>query len=134
MERGLTGKWKFRLSNPQEISDGAATTVINSAKLIQAMGQTEMRVGLHTTDFGDISIRTSGSQQQMSAQISLDHSELSQTIADHIAAVKQSWETSTASRHRSRSTTRDRRIQMIRSNHHRGRKTHLPVPHARQMS
>jgi hypothetical protein len=74
--------------NQQEIGEGAATTVINSAKLVQAMGQTEMRVGLHTSDFGDISIRTSGSQQQMLAQISLDHSELSQTIAAHISSVQ----------------------------------------------
>jgi hypothetical protein len=52
------------------------------------MGQTEMRVGLHTSEFGDISIRTSVSQQQMQAQISLDHPELSQAIAAHISSVQ----------------------------------------------
>jgi Rps23 Pro-64 3,4-dihydroxylase Tpa1-like proline 4-hydroxylase len=74
--------------NQQDIGEGVVTTAINSAKLIQAMGQTEMRVGLHTSDFGDISIRTSVSQQQMQAQISVDHSELSQTIAAHISSVQ----------------------------------------------
>jgi hypothetical protein len=74
--------------NQQETGESGVTTVINSAKLIQAMGQTEMRVGMHSSDFGDISIRTSGTQQQMSAQISLDHSELSQTIAAHISSVE----------------------------------------------
>ena len=83
-----SGQTEVPVSNQQEIGEGAVTTVINSAKLIQAMGQTEMRVGLHTSDFGDISIRTTGSQQQMSAQISLDHSELSQTIAAHISSVQ----------------------------------------------
>ncbi len=72
----------------QDIGEGAVTTAINSAKLIQALGQTEMRVGMHTSDFGDISIRTSVSQQQMQAQISVDHSELSQTIAAHISSVQ----------------------------------------------
>src|SRR5580658_3065506 len=43
---------------------------------------------MHSSEFGDISIRTSVSQQQMLAQISLDHSELSQAISDHISAVQ----------------------------------------------
>ncbi len=75
-------------SNQQEIGAGAATTGINSVKLIQAMGQTEMRVGLQSNEFGDISIRTSVSQQQIQTQISLDHSELSQAIAAHISSVQ----------------------------------------------
>jgi hypothetical protein len=74
--------------NQQDIGEGVVTTAINSAKLIQTMGQTEMRVGLHTSDFGDISIRTSVYQQQMQAQISVDHSELSQAIAAHISSVQ----------------------------------------------
>jgi hypothetical protein len=76
------------IANLQETGEGTVTTAINSAKLIQAMGQTEMRVGLHTTEYGDISIRTSVSQQQMQAQISLDHPELSQAIAAHISSVQ----------------------------------------------
>ena len=39
-----------------------------------------MRVGMHSTEFGDISIRTTLSQQQMLAQISLDHSDLGPTL------------------------------------------------------
>jgi hypothetical protein len=76
------------IANLRETGEGAVTTAINSAKLIQAMGQTEMRVGLHTTEYGDISIRTSVSQQQMQAQISLNHPELSQAIAAHISSVQ----------------------------------------------
>ena len=94
MSRGLADgsrlaeQGEIPFANQQEIGEGAATTALNSAKLIQAMGQTEMRVGLHTSEFGDISIRTSVSQQQMQAQISLDHSELSQAIAAHISSVQ----------------------------------------------
>jgi hypothetical protein len=66
------------------------TTVsgINSAKLIQTMSETEMHVGMHSPEFGDISIRTSVSQQQMVAQISLDHNDLSQAISMHLATVQ----------------------------------------------
>jgi hypothetical protein len=65
-----------------------AASGINSAKLIQTMGETEMHVGMHSTEFGDISIRTTISQQQMLAQISLDHGDLSQAMSAHVALVQ----------------------------------------------
>jgi hypothetical protein len=85
-----------RAIDPREVpasiqSDGGeaiAASGINGAKLIQAMNESEMRVGMHSNEFGDISIRTSVSQQQMSAQISLDHSELSQAISAHVSAIQ----------------------------------------------
>jgi flagellar hook-length control protein FliK len=58
--------------------------VINTAKLIQAMGQSEMRVGLRTNDFGNITINTSTTRDSISAQISLDHSELATVLAAHL--------------------------------------------------
>ena len=58
--------------------------VINSAKLIQSIGQTEMRVGLRSSDFGNISISTSATRDSISAQISLDHGELARTLAFHL--------------------------------------------------
>jgi hypothetical protein len=65
-----------------------AATGINAAKLVQTMSETEMRVGLHSNEFGAISIRTSVSQQQMLAQISLDHAGLSQAISAHISSMQ----------------------------------------------
>ena len=65
-----------------------ASSGINAAKLIQSMGESEMRVGMHSTEFGDISIRTTISQQQMVTQISLSHSDLSQAISAHVATVQ----------------------------------------------
>ncbi len=65
-----------------------AASGINSAKLIQTMGETEMHVGMHSEEFGDISIRTSVSQQQMMAQISLDHNDLSQAISAHLSTMQ----------------------------------------------
>lgn len=65
-----------------------ASSGINAAKLIQSMGASEMRVGMHSTEFGDISIRTTISQQQMVTQISLSHNDLSQAISAHVATVQ----------------------------------------------
>ena len=61
-----------------------ALPVINTAKLIQSMGQSEMRVGMRSTEFGNISISTSATRDVISAQISLDHGELARTLAAHL--------------------------------------------------
>ena len=79
-------------SNESDRGDGAATSGINAAKLIQTMGQTEMSVGMRSSEFGNISIRTSVSQQQMLAQISLDHGDLSQAMASHVSSVQTKLE------------------------------------------
>ena len=61
-----------------------AVPIINTAKLIQSMGQSEMRVGMRSDDFGNISISTSATRDSISAQISLDHGELARTLALHL--------------------------------------------------
>ena len=61
---------------------------INAARLIQTMNGSEMRVGMHSSEFGEISIRTSVSQQQMTTQISVDHGDLSQALSAHISAAQ----------------------------------------------
>ena len=66
----------------------AGTSGINTARLVQSMSETEMRLGMHSTEFGDIAIRTSVSQQQMQAQISVDHSELGNAISAHIPSLQ----------------------------------------------
>ena len=58
--------------------------VVNTAKLIQSMGQSEMRVGMRSDDFGNISISTSATRDLISAQISLEHGELARTLAVHL--------------------------------------------------
>jgi hypothetical protein len=68
-----------------------APPVINSAKLIQSMGQSEMRVGMRSTDFGNISISTSATRDLISAQISLDHGELARTLATHLPEMQARW-------------------------------------------
>ena len=71
-------------ASPATIALPQAVPVINTAKLIQSMGQSEMRVGMRSTDFGNISISTSATRDLISAQISLDHGELARTLAAHL--------------------------------------------------
>jgi hypothetical protein len=85
---GFAGQQAASGTVHEEGSEPVATSSINTAKLMQSMGESEMRVGMHSSEFGDISIRTSVSQQQMVAQISLDHSDLSQAIAAHVSTVQ----------------------------------------------
>ncbi|HEX4283551.1 MAG TPA: hypothetical protein VHZ28_00565 [Terracidiphilus sp.] len=65
-----------------------ASSAINTARVIQNMNETEMRVGMRSTEFGDISIRTMVNQQQMQTQISVDHSELVSALTAHIPAAQ----------------------------------------------
>jgi hypothetical protein len=65
-----------------------ALPVINTAKLIQSMGQSEIRVGMQSTEFGNISISTTATRDAISAQISLDHGELARTLATHLPEIQ----------------------------------------------
>jgi len=76
------------VSSPLDGDEATATSGINAAQIIQAMGETEMRVGMHSAEFGNVSIRTSVTQQQMLAQISVDHGDLSQAISAHIPTMQ----------------------------------------------
>jgi hypothetical protein len=73
---------------PADSNEGTASSGINTARLIQTLGETGMQVGMRSTEFGDISIRTMVSQQQMMTQISVDHGDLSRAIAAHVPAIQ----------------------------------------------
>jgi hypothetical protein len=87
-----------RLIKAQDSADAAAEQLerasstaaagISTARLIQNMSESEMRVGMHSAEFGNISIRTSVSQQQLIAQINVDHSELGSTISAHLPSLQ----------------------------------------------
>lgn len=61
---------------------------INTAKLIQTLSETQMHVGMRSAEFGDISIRTAVTQQQMVVQITVDHGDLSRAIAQSAPAAQ----------------------------------------------
>jgi hypothetical protein len=65
-----------------------AKSAISDARLVQTMNESEMRIGLSSNAFGDISIRTSISGHELVAEISLDHSELSQAMSAQVSSVQ----------------------------------------------
>ena len=70
--------------NQFDAVDTAGMPGVNAARVIQTMSESEMRVGMHSVEFGDISIRTAVSQQQLVAQITVDHRDLATAISSHI--------------------------------------------------
>ena len=73
-------------ASSDQLNSSAATALggINTARLIQSMSESEMCVGMHSVEFGEISVRTSVSQQQLLAQISTEHVDLGAAISAHI--------------------------------------------------
>jgi hypothetical protein len=83
-----TGQQDAQAPMHADSGEAVAASSINSAKLLQTINQSEMHVGMRSTEFGDISIRTSITQQQMVTQISLDHNDLSQAISAHVSTMQ----------------------------------------------
>ncbi len=69
--------------------DASATQVVHRAQLIQAMHQSEMRMGMNSAEFGNISISAAVSHQTLSAQISVEHAELSSALTAHLPAIEK---------------------------------------------
>ncbi len=62
---------------------------VNTARMLQTMSGTEMRVGVHSPEFGSISIATSVSPGGLQAQIALDHNALGKELALHLPGVEE---------------------------------------------
>ncbi len=73
----------------QSGQDAVLPGTINSARVLQTMSGTEMRVGMHSAEFGSISIATTVSQTGVAAQIALDHGALGVALAAHLPAMEE---------------------------------------------
>ncbi len=62
-------------STPAE-SVPAAPAVIQSARVLERMGQSEMRLGLNSNNFGNIELHTSVNQDRVGASIATSHTDL----------------------------------------------------------
>ena len=67
----------------------AAEPAINTARVLETLHGTELRLGLHSTEFGSISIATSVSSEGIAAQIALDHSTLGKALATHLTSMEE---------------------------------------------
>ncbi len=62
----------------------AVGPTINSSRILSNMEGTEMRVGMHSAEFGTISVSTTLTQNGVAAQIAMDHGGLSRALSAHV--------------------------------------------------
>lgn len=61
---------------------------LQSAKLVERLGQAELRVGVQVGDMGGVDIRTSMAHNQLTAEISVEHSELGHMLAANLPSLQ----------------------------------------------
>jgi hypothetical protein len=66
---------------------------VQTAHLVQHLSETELRVGIQAGEFGKIDIRTSVSQNQLSAQIYVEHGELGKALAEGMSQLHEQLST-----------------------------------------
>lgn len=67
----------------------AAPASLSSAQLVQSMHGSEMRIGMHSEEFGAMSINATVNHQALAAQLSFDHADLSRAMAAHVPAIEE---------------------------------------------
>lgn len=72
-----------------EVSDRPQLASINTAKLVQSMAQTEMRIGMRSDEFGSLTIHTTLGREQISAQISLESEKLGSALSAHLPSIQE---------------------------------------------
>jgi flagellar hook-length control protein FliK len=65
-----------------------STPLFQSARLVERLGQTELRVGVQAGEFGNVDIRTSMVRNQFSAEISVERGELGRVLAAELPALQ----------------------------------------------
>jgi Flagellar hook-length control protein FliK len=65
-----------------------ANSLLHSARLVERAGQTELRVGIQTGEFGNVDIRTSMVKNQFSAQISVERGDLGKVLAAELPGLQ----------------------------------------------
>lgn len=63
-------------------------SLINSAKLIERIGEAELRLGVRAGEFGSVDIRTSMIRNQLTAEISVERGELGRVMAAELPGLQ----------------------------------------------
>ncbi|MFZ0685992.1 MAG: hypothetical protein WAM89_10645 [Terriglobales bacterium] len=63
-------------------------TLVNSAKLVERMGEAELRIGIQAGQFGTVDIRTSMIRNQFTAEISVERGELGRVMAAELPGLQ----------------------------------------------
>ncbi len=64
-----------------ELPAAYPTSLMNSARLIERMGEAELRLGMRAGEYGNVDIRTSMVRNQFTAEISVERGELGRAMA-----------------------------------------------------
>ncbi len=64
------------------------TSLVHSAKLIERIGEAELRLGIRAGEFGSVDIRTSMVRNQFTAEISVERGELSRVLAAELPSLQ----------------------------------------------
>jgi flagellar hook-length control protein FliK len=64
------------------------TSLVHSAKLVQRIGEAELRLGIRAGEFGSVDIRTSMIRNQFTAEISTERGELSRALAAELPSLQ----------------------------------------------
>ncbi len=85
------GDAKAPTTSPFPTSDAAdtpASPVLQSARVLDRIGQSEIRVGLNTADFGNLELHTRVSQDRVAATLATSHSELRAALAAEMPSLE----------------------------------------------
>lgn len=73
---------------PGEPAAGYPTSLVQSAKLVQRIGESELRLGIRAGEFGSVDIRTSMVRNQFTAEISVERGELGRVMAAELPSLQ----------------------------------------------
>jgi flagellar hook-length control protein FliK len=74
---------------PSAENASAAPAVIQSARVLERMGQSEMRLGLNSNNFGSIELHTRVNQDQVGASIATSHTGLRAAMIAEIPSLER---------------------------------------------
>ena len=75
-----------------EVQAPYPTSLINSAKLVERIGEAELRLGMRTGEFGSVDIRTSMVRNQFTAEISVERGDLGRVMAAELPGLQNRLE------------------------------------------
>jgi flagellar hook-length control protein FliK len=79
------------VAEAQTLGETAAvypTSVVQSAKLVERIGESELRLGIRAGEFGSVDIRTSMVHNQFTAEISVERGELGRVMAAELPSLQ----------------------------------------------
>jgi len=75
-------------SGAASASEAHALPPIHTASVLESMQGSEMRVGMRSAEFGNVSVSTSVNRESIAAQISFEHMDLGKALTAHLPSIE----------------------------------------------